>query len=71
MAPKPANVVIAFVLKPDALEDMTQLVLLGRLTINLYPGNVRVLGTAPYRAGQFQDALRCFEESSRITQAHP
>ena len=66
-----SDVVTACVLKPDALDDPTQLVPLGRLTTTRYVGSVRVLGTTHYRAGQFQKALRCFEKGSRIAEARP
>jgi tetratricopeptide (TPR) repeat protein/tRNA A-37 threonylcarbamoyl transferase component Bud32 len=66
-----SDVVNACVLRPDSLDDMTQLVRLGRLTTNLYLGSVRVLGKAHYRAGEFEEALRCFEEGWRVTRPRP
>jgi tetratricopeptide (TPR) repeat protein/tRNA A-37 threonylcarbamoyl transferase component Bud32 len=65
------DVVNACVLRPDSLDDMTQLVPLGHLTKNLFQGSVRLLGKAHYRAGEFKEAMRCFEEGWRFTRPRP
>jgi len=66
-----SDVVTACVLTFDALDDTAQLVPLGRLTTTRYVGSIRLLGITHYRAGQFEEALACFEQGSRIAEARP
>jgi tetratricopeptide (TPR) repeat protein len=60
-------VVDACVARPDALDDLTQLMPLARLGSTWYVGARRLLGAAHCRAGQFDEAVRCYQEASEVT----
>ncbi len=61
------DVVDACVVRADSLDDMTALIPLARLGATWYVGGIRILGAAHCRAGQFDDAVRCYEEASKLT----
>ncbi|MBI2826010.1 MAG: protein kinase [Planctomycetia bacterium] len=61
------DVIDACVLQPSALEDMSELIPLAELGATWYVGAIRMLGAAHYRAGHFDDAVRCYEAASRMT----
>ncbi|MEX2114277.1 MAG: protein kinase [Pirellulales bacterium] len=65
------ELVVACTLHPDALPDMRPLLNVGRLAATKYVGSVRILGAAHYRAGEFAEALACFEEASKINPPGP
>jgi len=59
-------IIDACVLHPESLSDMGSLESVGRLAAKNYLGGVRVLGAAHYRAGRFNEAVACYEESARF-----
>lgn len=61
------NVVDACIVQPDAIEDLTQLIPLAKLGATWYVGGIRMLGAAHCRAGQFDDAVRCYQEAAEVT----
>jgi tetratricopeptide (TPR) repeat protein len=60
------EVVFACVLQPAAVPDPAQLVPLARVAGRLHPGNDRVLGAVCYRAGDYDQAVHCLENSARF-----
>ena len=47
---------------PDVLPEPKLLVDLGRMSLKLWDGNVRVLGAAMFRAGDFAGAKKAFDQ---------
>lgn len=60
------TIVDGCVLRPDALSDWNQLVIVGKIATISYFGSVRVLGAAHFRAGQFREAIGCFERAAKV-----
>ncbi|HEX7378150.1 MAG TPA: protein kinase [Pirellulales bacterium] len=60
------DLVSSCVLGPQALPDMERLVPVARLAADWQHGNVRMLGAALYRAGEYQAALDSFAEAARL-----
>jgi eukaryotic-like serine/threonine-protein kinase len=63
-ARKARNVVVACVLRDDALPDMARLVPLARVAVSAWYRNTDVLGAALYRARKYDEAVRCFETAA-------
>ena len=57
--------VVACVLKDDALPDMARLVPLARVAVSAWYRNTDVLGAALYRSGKYDEAIRCFETAAK------
>jgi hypothetical protein len=51
---------------PARPEDGPQLLRLGKLAAPLWTGNLRALAAAQYRVGQYEDAIRTFDEVVRV-----
>jgi tetratricopeptide (TPR) repeat protein len=58
-------VVYACVLRGDALADMGRLIPVARVAAPSYHYGTYVLGAALYRAGQYDEAVRCFDEEAK------
>jgi serine/threonine protein kinase/Flp pilus assembly protein TadD len=59
------NVVCACVLRDDALPDISPLVPLARVGVPAWDGGGQEYGAALYRAGKYDEAVRCFEAKAR------
>jgi serine/threonine protein kinase/tetratricopeptide (TPR) repeat protein len=59
------NVLLACTLRPDALADPTRLLPLVRVAAPCFPGGAQVGGAALYRAGRYEEAVRCLEAAAR------
>jgi tetratricopeptide (TPR) repeat protein len=59
-------VVAACGLCPDALPDMARLVPVGRVAARWDTGGKRMLAVASYRAGEDEEAVRCFQEAAKL-----
>ena len=59
-------VVFACVTRPDALPEMRELIPLAELAAPWHHGNVRMLGAAHYRSGDYAKAVACLEASTRV-----
>jgi tetratricopeptide (TPR) repeat protein len=59
------NILCACVLRPDGVSDPAQLVPLARVAARLYHGNLIVIGAACYRAGEYEEAVRVFDDAAR------
>jgi tetratricopeptide (TPR) repeat protein len=57
--------------RADSLPNMEDLLPLADLALAGYPGGARTKGAALVRIGRYEDALRSFDESSRINAPHP
>jgi serine/threonine protein kinase/predicted Zn-dependent protease len=60
------NVLLACVLRDDALPDMEQLVPLMRVSDPLWHWGDGVRGAALYRVGRYDECVRCFETAARM-----
>lgn len=60
------ELVRACVVGPEALPDMACLLPVARLAATWHHGNVRLVGAALYRAGEYQQAMHCMAESDRL-----
>jgi Flp pilus assembly protein TadD len=60
------DVVYCCVLRGDALSDMQCLVPLARVAAPAGQGNAYVLGAALYRAGRYDEAVRCLEAARKV-----
>jgi tetratricopeptide (TPR) repeat protein len=60
------QVVYTCVLRQDALADLDQLLPVARVAAHWYPGSIRVLAAAHYRAGQYEKAVEHFQEGARV-----
>jgi tetratricopeptide (TPR) repeat protein len=60
------QVVFSCVARPNALEEMSELVPLAEVAAPWHHGNTRVLGAALYRAGRYAEAAERLEASARI-----
>ena len=58
-------------LRADALPDMSRLLGLAQLASTSYPDSIRVLGAAYYRAGQYSEAMQCFEKAAKLNPLRP
>jgi serine/threonine protein kinase/Flp pilus assembly protein TadD len=61
------DVVDVCVVRPDAIDDLRQLIPLAKLGATWYVGGLRILGAAHCRAGQYADAVRVYQEASELT----
>jgi tetratricopeptide (TPR) repeat protein len=61
-----ANVLLACVLRDDALSDMGQLLPLCDLADPIWHWGSWVRASALYRAGRYEESVRCFEAASEI-----
>src|SRR5207249_418945 len=57
--------------RSDTLEDMSDLLPLASVACRLYPGASRTKGAALVRAGQYEEALDCFQAASTAHVPHP
>jgi tetratricopeptide (TPR) repeat protein len=65
------NAVLACVLRPDALADMTRLLPLARVVAAPERASPPETGAALYRAGRYGEAVSCFEEAERVYRLRP
>jgi WD40 repeat protein/tetratricopeptide (TPR) repeat protein len=60
------RVAFACIYGPDAVVDMPSLVRVARRSIPSLVGGERILGAVLYRAGRYQEALKCFDQSNKV-----
>ena len=60
------QVVYTCVLTQDALPELDQILPVARVAAHWYPGSIRVLAAAHYRAGQYEKAVEHFQQAARV-----
>jgi tetratricopeptide (TPR) repeat protein len=66
-----ANVLMACVLRADALPDMARLLPITRVCDPLWRWGAEVRGAALYRTGRYEESVQCFETSARSYRPRP
>jgi tetratricopeptide (TPR) repeat protein len=61
-----ANVLLVSVLRDDALLDMARLLPLTRVADSIWHWGTWAHGAALYRAGRYEESVRCFETASEM-----
>ena len=60
------NVLLACVLRDDTLPDMARLLPLTRVAGSIWHWGTWARGAALYRAGRYEESVRCFERAAKI-----
>jgi tetratricopeptide (TPR) repeat protein len=60
------RVAYACIYAPGAVVDMPGLIQVAERSVPARAGGERIVGAALYRAGRYQDALRCFEQARKV-----